>query len=233
MIKCSFIITLIVMLSGCVASGQKAIYSEGDFTLSGSLCKPQGRGPFPAVVFNHGGVGPIIGGAPEETCAALAKAGFVGFSPIRRLDRPLFGHLDDVNDAVDYVKSLPYVQSTRIGVMGFSRGGLLTYQVAVQRRDFRAVVIMASAVHPSLNLSQAGAISAPVLVLVSENDTGSRRTRGRNTLKTTQQLFRALKEADKDATLIVYPAYGDDGHTLFFSVGSYWTDVIAFLHTHL
>ena len=67
MIKCSFIITLIVILSGCVASGQKAIYSEGDFTLSGSLCKPQGRGPFPAVVFNHGGVGPIIGGAPEET----------------------------------------------------------------------------------------------------------------------------------------------------------------------
>ena len=112
------------MLSGCVASGQKAIYSEGDFTLSGSLCKPQGRGPFPAVVFNHGGAGPIIGGAPEETCVALGKAGFVGFSPIRRLDRPLFGHLDAVNDAVDYVKNLPYVQSSRIGVMGFSRGGV-------------------------------------------------------------------------------------------------------------
>ena len=106
-IKCSFMITLIVMLSGCVASGQKAIYSEGDLTLSGSLCKPQGRGPFPAVGINHGGVGPIIGGAPEETCAALAKAGFVGFSQIRRLDRPLFGHLDDVNDAVEYVKNLP------------------------------------------------------------------------------------------------------------------------------
>jgi hypothetical protein len=117
--------------------------------------------------------------------------------------------------------------------MGFSRGGYLPTKWQSSGTILGLLSLWHRPIHPSLNLSQAGAVSAPVLALVSENDTGSRRTRGRNTLKTTQQLFRALKEADKDTTLIVYPAYGDDGHTLFFSVGSYWTDVIAFLHTHL
>jgi len=231
--KCSLLTALIVILVGCVGTGEKVIYSKGRNTLSGSLCKPQGAGPFPVVVYNHGGGGPIIGGAPEETCTALAEAGFVGFSPIRRLSRSLYGHLDDVNNAVDYVKSLPYVQPSRIGIIGFSRGAMLTYQAAVQRQDLRAIVIMASAVHPSMDLSQAGTISAPVLVLVSENDTGSRRTHGRNTLNATKQLFRALKAADKDATLIIYPPYSDDGHTLFFSVGSYWKDVVKFLSSHV
>ena len=231
--KCSLLTALIVILVGCVGTGEKVIFSKGRNTLSGSLCKPQGTGPFPVVVYNHGGAGPIIGGAPEETCTALAEAGFVGFSPIRRLTRSLYGHLDDVNNAVDHVKSLPYVQPSRIGIIGFSRGAMLTYQAAVQRQDLRAIVIMASAVHPSMDLSQAGAISAPVLVLVSENDTGSRRTHGRNTLNATKQLFQALKAADKDATLIIYPPYSDDGHTLFFSVGSYWKDVVKFLSSHM
>lgn len=226
-------VVFIFVMSGCVTSSQNVIYSKGNYNLSGKLCKPEGRGPFPAIVYNHGGAGQIIGGAPEETCLALAEAGFIGFAPIRRPTRPLFGHLDDVNDAVDYLKNLPIVQSSRIGIIGFSRGALLTYQAAIQRQDINALVIMASAVHPSMNLSHAAKITAPVLVLVSENDTGSRRTHGKNTLKATKVLFRALKEAKKNSKLIIYPPYSNDGHTLFFSVGSYWTDVIAFLRAHL
>ena len=129
MIKYSLFSALIVILLGCVASSEKVIYSAGESTLSGSLCKPDGTGPFPVVVYNHGGAGPIIGGAPEETCTALAEAGFVGFSPIRRLTRSLYGHLDDVNNAVDYVKSLPYVQHSRIGLIGFSRGAMLFFLI--------------------------------------------------------------------------------------------------------
>ena len=75
--KCSLLTALIVILVGCVGTGEKVIYSKGRNTLSGSLCKPQGTGPFPVVVYNHGGTGPIIGGAPEETCTALAEAGFL------------------------------------------------------------------------------------------------------------------------------------------------------------
>ncbi len=224
---------LCVFLASCVAGGKRVAYSPADASLRGSLCKPEGPGPFPAIVYNHGGLGDIIGGAPDETCAALAKAGFVGFSPIRRLTRPLHGHMDDVNAGIDYVKRLAYVAPGRLGIMGFSRGGMLTYRAATQRTDLKAVVIMAAAVHRFLDLGLASSVSAPVLVLVAENDTGSRTTLGRNTLEGTKRLASALKEAGKDARLIIYPPYGGDGHQLFFAIGSYWPDVLAFFRRHL
>jgi len=42
-----------------------------------------------------------------------------------------------------------------------------------------------------------------------------------------------LKAAGGDVRLIVYPPYADDGHTLFFAVGPYMEDVVAFLRRHL
>ena len=223
-----------LVLAGCVSTvGKDTVYSRGEYTLSGKLCKPEGAGPFPVVVFNHGGLGDIIGGAPDETCAALAKAGYVGFSPIRRTTRPLRGHLDDVTSAIDFIKVQPFVQGNRIAVMGFSRGAMLTYQTAAIRRDLKAVVIMAVAVNRLVNLDDAGSVSAPVLLLVAENDTGSRRTHGMNTVEGIKELTEALKKAGKDAKLIVYPPYGSDGHLLFFDVGDYWPDVIAVLRNRL
>ncbi len=59
----------------------KVVYSTRPNTLNGYLCRPSGTGKFPAVLYNHGGVGNIIGGAPKETCEALAAVGFVGFVP--------------------------------------------------------------------------------------------------------------------------------------------------------
>ena len=229
-------LAVFLSLMACVTTGGSVTYSTGQYTLKGHLCKPEGNGPFPAVIYNHGGVGRIIGGAPKETCAGLAKSGFVGFSPIRRPTRPLSGHLDDVMAAVNHVKGLPYVDRRRIGIMGFSRGGLLTYQAAARNNGFKAVVIMATAMGRSgrgLDLGEAASINAPILVLVAENDIGSNRTFGMNILEATKKVTRALEAAGKDVRLIVYPPYGDDGHTLFFDVGDYWPDVVRFLKRHL
>ncbi|MFQ6088574.1 MAG: dienelactone hydrolase family protein, partial [Candidatus Methanofastidiosia archaeon] len=97
-------------------------YQSGELTLKGFLCKPEGPGPFPVVIYNHGGKGGVIGGAPKETCEALARAGFVGFSPIRREELSLRRNLDDVFAGIKYVKKLDFVDSDLIGIMGFSRG---------------------------------------------------------------------------------------------------------------
>ena len=102
-----------------------------------------------------------IGGSPDETCAALAKAGFVGFSPIRRPTTIGPEHLDDILAAVDYVAALPYVDRDRLGIMGFSSGGRFTYRAAVERGGFKAVIIMASSLGIGDDFS---AIGAPILL---------------------------------------------------------------------
>lgn len=211
------------------ASFSKEVEYKDGFT--GYLCKPQGTGPFPLVVYNHGGLGTQIGGAPEETCESLMKEGYVGFSPLRRQTVSLEGHIDDVYAGLDYAKNLDYVDTNRIGILGFSRGGLLTFIAAIERSDFKAVVLMAPA--PAQNtlesyLDDAGKVSAPVFILVSENDLVQA-----NHVQLANDVNNALKSAGKEVEFKMYPPYGSDGHMMFFEIGAYWTDVVAFLKKNL
>ena len=208
---------------------------SGELTLKGYLCKPRGAGPFPLVIYNHGGLGDIVGGPPKETCIALARAGYVGFAPIRRNTRSMQGHLDDVFAGLEYAKQVEKVDSRRIAMIGFSRGSLLTYMAGTRHSEFKALVMMAAAVNSRSGqlLENAAAINAPVLALVAKNDTGSKATMGRSVLDGMIEINAALKRAGKDVRLIVYPPYGNDGHAMFFKVGSYWKDVISFLNAKM
>ena len=221
---------------GCNTVGgdlRKVVYTTKP---EGYLCRPSGEGQFPAVVYNHGGVGNIIGGAPKETCEALAAAGFVGFAPMRRQTRSMAGHPDDVQAGLDYLLGLDYVDRDRVAMMGFSSGGALTFMAAARAAPIKAAVIMASANPPpqsGFTLGDAVNIRVPVLLLVAENDTGSRKTMGQNILEHMRRMSAALAEAGNTPKLIVYPPYRGDGHEMFFEIGAYWTDVVEFLKKHL
>jgi dienelactone hydrolase len=216
---------------------RKVVYTTKPKTLKGYLCRPTGTGPFPAVLYNHGGVGNIIGGAPKETCEALAAAGFVGFAPIRRQTLSMAGHPDDVQAGLDYLLGLDYVDRNRVAMMGFSRGGALTFMAAARAAPIKAAVIMASASPPpksGFTLADAVNIRVPVLLLVAQNDTGSRKTMGQNTFETMRRMSAALTEAGNTPKIIVYPPYNSgDGHEMFFEIGAYWTDIVEFLKKHL
>jgi dienelactone hydrolase len=224
-------ITGLIRSTQITAGYEMVVYHRGEFELKGFLCKPEGSGPFPAVIYNHGGLGHIIGGAPAETCEALASEGLVGFSPIRRQTLPLRGNLNDLLAGLNYAKALDYVDKERIGIIGFSRGGLLTFMAATQRADLKAIIIMAPAPGRGaleLFLNQADQISAPVLLLVAEND-----HRRADHVQLSRMVKKALDSAGKKVTLTIYPAYQDDGHRLFFQLGDYWPEVIRFLQQHL
>ena len=231
--KKMLLITAVLLVAGfgCNKGINEVVYVNGNLNHEGKICIPEGEGPHPAVVFNHGGLNGTIGGAPEKTCEALAAAGFVGFSPIRREATALQGHLDGVFAALDHVKGLNYVDTERVGMMGFSRGGLLTFMAMTKRPDIAASVIMAPA--PGNGALQKtfpdiGGITAPSLILVAENDTVQA-----NHVQSSRQLRGVLESAGKHAQLIVYPAYKKDGHQMFFEVGDYWDDVEMFLNEHL
>jgi len=226
---------LMIALAMHPAVAEKLVYS-GKPKLSGRLCKPDGPGPFPAVIYNHGGLGNIVGGDPNGACEALKKAGYIGFSPMRRKTRSMKGHPEDVSAAVEALGGVEGVDPERMAMIGFSRGGLLTLMAGNQDRRLKALVIMAVAAGGRGQLDRATrdlTLTAPVLLMVAENDTGSRTTQGQNTKAGMLSLNKALKAAGKDVRLVVLPSHGSDGHQAFSKIGGYWTEVLEFLKRNL
>jgi dipeptidyl aminopeptidase/acylaminoacyl peptidase len=123
----------------------RVTYRSGDVTVSGVLLRPKGRGPFPAVVLNHGYIEPSVY-APGQGMAReqdyLANAGFVvlhtdyrghaGSDPATPLDRESrLGYTRDTLNAVASLERAPYVDAERIGMVGRSMGGGVTLNALV------------------------------------------------------------------------------------------------------
>jgi len=200
------------------------------------LCRPEGDGPFPAVIYNHGLIVDVFGyqGAAlrgynlDGICEALAKDGFLAFIPIRRSGRGnIAGHKEEVLRAIDYVKTRPDVDPSRIALMGFSRGGLLTLMVGVERNDLKALLILAPAPgrgYFAEAVRDVSSISVPVLLLVETGDDPW-------ILEDVDMLEQALQVNGKEALVIRYDRGG--GHRLFWDVDYYWEDVRVFLSDKL
>ena len=188
-------------------------------------CRPVGEGPFPAVLYNHGGLGGAVGGDLLGTCVALAEAGFFARSELRPASVSLDGQLEDVLSGLDKLRDNPDVDSEKIAIAGFSRGGLLALQAAATRpTEIDSVLLFAPAPGNGAMtklLEDVSDIKAPVQLFISEND---------SLLPLAQDVEQALADAGKDVELKVYPPFGDDGHELFFEVReSYWNDVLETL----
>lgn len=106
------------------------------------LKKPEGDGPFPAVIFIHGG----IGDNQEYTRAMLDwsvaellfKEGFVVFSTDYRVD--LSGKdIDDIVAAFKFVSDRPYVDSRKIAYFGDSHGAYLAIMAATKTNPFALI----------------------------------------------------------------------------------------------
>jgi carboxymethylenebutenolidase len=64
---------------------ERVTYKSGDLTLVGFAYKPNGAGPFPTVIWNHGSE-PNPGGGPQfdSVAAIFVPAGYAVFAPTRR-----------------------------------------------------------------------------------------------------------------------------------------------------
>jgi carboxymethylenebutenolidase len=75
----------LVLLSSVLAVAETVTFPSGQITLHGVLYKPEGAGPFPAVIYNHGSAPGMMS---EQAFAALgpvfASHGWVLFGPYRR-----------------------------------------------------------------------------------------------------------------------------------------------------
>ncbi|MFO1188237.1 MAG: dienelactone hydrolase family protein [Alphaproteobacteria bacterium] len=130
---------------------------NGRHEIPATLLKPDGPGPFAAIVILHdcSGLGERSSGAPHRWADVLVRAGFVvlipdSFTPrgipngvclesatsgLSRDERRAVSHparAYDAHAAKAYLQGLAYVDAARIGVMGGSHGGTSTLAAMVR-----------------------------------------------------------------------------------------------------
>ena len=134
-------------------------YPSGDLRVTGILLVPRGRGPFPAVVLNHGYIEPsvyVTGQGLSREQDYLARAGFVvlhtdyrghagsdAASPSSRETR--LGYTRDSINAVQALKREKAVDPDRVAMLGRSMGGAVTLNALVAKPGLvKAGVVFAS-----------------------------------------------------------------------------------------
>ena len=100
-----------------------SISENGGYTY---VSKPIGAGPFPGILYSHGGLGGNIGGDLRGTSIALAQAGYICWAQLRTDSISITPHIPQVDAALDSLLGVNGVNNNKIGIIGFSRGGLLT-----------------------------------------------------------------------------------------------------------
>ena len=140
----------IAILAGCAttAPGDSIITTTpagGTESIPTQVIRPEGAGPFPAVVILHdcSGLGPRSSGAPGRWAGELVRAGYVVIMPdsfstrgfasgvctdpsSRRSEVGPVRRLRDAYAALAHARTLSYVDNRRVGLMGGSHGGTST-----------------------------------------------------------------------------------------------------------
>lgn len=228
-----------MFLSGCVSttSGLSITTTTTNGAaeqIPAALMKPGGPGPFPAVVIMHdcSGLGPRSSGAPDRWAKELVGRGYVVVipdsfttrghaggvctdpSPSRAEVNP-FRRVRDAYGALAYVRTFPYVDGSRVGLIGGSHGGTTTLASMVApesakevlARDKRAGFAGAVALYPDCarqlgrwraDLSGVYQPVAPLLILIGENDDWT-------PAEPCQKLTEAAKKAGYPVMIKVYP----------------------------
>jgi dienelactone hydrolase len=185
------------LLAACAATGNGSsiVTTTPDGTeerIPSSLLKPEGAGPFPAVVMLHdcSGLGQRSSGAPGRWANELVAHGYVVVIPDSFTTRgfpngvctdasrgPRVAPLQrarDAHAALAYLRTLDFVDGARVGLMGGSHGGSTTL-IANMRDGFAAAV----ALYPGCATPTGKLIGdssgvyrslAPLLILVGELD---------------------------------------------------------------
>ena len=145
---------------------------------------------------------------------------------------------DDVLAAVDFLGTVPFVDRGRLGIVGWSLGGIVTLFVLARSRVFRAAVDQAGGVltwrsSPSLQSALTAAVRAatcPVFLMDAENDAAP---------EAIPKLSQAMDSAGLPHKTMMYPPFMPSrptngiapGHALFEAEGiPIWgNDAVAFL----
>jgi dienelactone hydrolase len=258
-------LTIAAMLTATAMFAQEALpanarlvsFAGPSGTLHGFFYVPEGKGPFAAVLWNHGSE--KLPGAQPELAEFYTSRGFVFFLPHRsgqgrspgiyipdeiRRNRAdpsaaVRSHQianEDIVSALAWLRAQPEIDPGRIIVSGCSFGGIQTLLTAEKGLGVRAFIAFAPAAkswgNGELQTRLEDAVrkaKAPVFILQAKNDfdTGP-----------TKVLGKIAKANGGQAE--IYPAFGKtapDGHWAFATskagIEVWQKDVLEFIHAAL
>jgi dienelactone hydrolase len=246
------------------SSYSEVFYPSGNLRIQAYLYKPGGDGPFPVVIYNHGSRdGRERASVPfQHVGTMLTRAGYAVLVPERRgygksdgsvwrqevgndqskLIIRLQAETDDVLAAIDYLRSVRFVDTSRMGIMGWSFGGIVTMLAVSRSTAFLVAVDQAggaltwdgNAYVRSALIAAAAKAATPTLFMVAKND--------RTTLSVTT-LAEIYEKRGVPYGMVIYepfmPTQGTGvtapGHAVFSAQGvSLWErDVVRFMDRYL
>jgi dienelactone hydrolase len=180
----SCVLFVVCAVSAASAQGTDVSFPSADTSLAitGHLYRPEGSGPFPAVVLLHGCAG--IGPGHHRWAEKLRGWGYVAlivnsFASRRETNvcdtlkvDPQYARMPDAYAARAYLARQSFVSPARIGVIGWSHGGSTTlyavddvYLPRMGPERFSAAI----AFYPGC-LMWLQRLNAPLLILIGEAD---------------------------------------------------------------
>lgn len=233
----SLLLAMVTDHAALGATPEAVTFSVGDVSVHADLSKPPGNGPFPAVLWNHGGVNPRPGvtnySLSSELGELFTKHGYVFLLPHRRGygRSPRFeaaeqftaekrveernrvqldlmqAYANDVAAAVEYLRRLPFVDTKRIAVTGCSFGGSLALFAADQDLPIRAVVNFAGA---AVSWKQSADLRERMLAAARGARVPVMLVQAENDydLTPTRAVAQQLSEAKKRHVIALFPPHG-------------------------
>lgn len=260
----SIIAALVLIFAGshCLAQfkPEEVVFPSDGRQLHGFLWKPEGSGPFRAILWNHGSE-KLPGSEPDLANFYVAHS-YVFFVPHRRGQGRSPGNyiqdeianapppararrmvelqdaeVDDVVAALAYLKSLPFVDSRNIAISGCSYGGIQTLLAGERDLGVKALVPFAPGAKSwdrnddiHDRLLRAVDLAKAPVFLLQAENDFN--------LGPSHALANEASKKKKDFQSKIYPAYGkspQDGHWKFCSMGTavWGDDVLAFLDAYM
>jgi carboxymethylenebutenolidase len=242
------------------AKPEEVVFPGAGRELHGFLWKPNGAGPFPAVLWNHGseklpGSQPVLakfytdhsyvffvphrrgqGRSPGEYIQELV-AQAPPSERARRMVELQQAEVEDVIAALNYLKSQPFVDPARIAISGCSYGGIQTLLAGERDLGVKALVPFApGAMSWDQNaplqdrLERAVGLAKAPIFLIQAENDYN--------LAPSRVLTKEAIKKKKDFQSKNYPPFGNshqDGHWGFCSTATdvWGNDVLAFLDSQM
>jgi carboxymethylenebutenolidase len=228
-----FIIIAVVLFNTSCAIPDS--YAEKIETRQGTIYKPDAKGVYPGVVLLHGvsGLNPVL----YEIAQNLSQKGYAAFVLnyyAKGGSYPEFARWrlfqSNVNEAVTYLQTLPYVKKHAIGIIGYSQGAILATTSSAGITDVKAVVAF-------YGPNPEGRWFLPLVYFKKDNENPYYRNKSINNLppvqlhhgskdsiapvKESEDFYKLLQQNGKIAEKFIYPglehAFNYPSYTIWFN----------------